>query len=273
MAARPPVRIALNVAIDGALAALAVPLARAVADPSGDWLHPPWLPLAGAGDAAAGRTAVPAAVAILALCRHRRPARAWPGPARLAPPCWPSSLALTGAASGNPAFPVVYALTLLVLLGAPRVVYRRWRHRRGGAAAGAMRPTSRRRCWSAPAEDIDLFLRALAWDRRQALQVEGLLAVGSRQTGRRIHGYPFLGSIEDAAAVLERLAGEGRLPDTLVVATPDLPGQSLAVLVEQAERHGMRIRRAPRPTVARSRRRRRTARASWNCGRWRSRTC
>ena len=40
--------VALNVAIDGALAALAVPLARVVADPSGDWSHPPWLPAAGA---------------------------------------------------------------------------------------------------------------------------------------------------------------------------------------------------------------------------------
>ena len=41
-------RIALNVALDGALAALAVPLARVVADPSGAWLDPPWLPAAGA---------------------------------------------------------------------------------------------------------------------------------------------------------------------------------------------------------------------------------
>ena len=98
------------------------------------------------------------------------------------------------------------------------------------------------------AEDIDLFLRALIGDRRQALRVEGLLAVGSRQTGRRIHGHPFLGSIEDAATVLERLGAEDRLPDTLVVATPDLAGQSLSILVEQAERYGMRIRRAPRPT-------------------------
>jgi O-antigen biosynthesis protein WbqV len=97
-------------------------------------------------------------------------------------------------------------------------------------------------------EDIDLFLRALAWDRHGVLQVEGLLAVGSRQTGRRIHGYPFLGSIEDTATVLERLVSEGRLPDTLVVTTPDLAGQSLALLVEQAERHGMQVRRAPRPT-------------------------
>ena len=157
-------------------------------------------------------------------------------------------LALTGAASGNPAFPVVYALTLLVLLGAPRVVYRRWRHRRGGTLPGGFAPDIPSALVVGATEDIDLFLRALAWDRRRPLQVEGLLAVGARQTGRRIHGCPFLGSIEDTAAVLERLAGEGRLPDTMVVTTPDLAGQSLAVLVEQAEAHGMRIRRAPRPT-------------------------
>ena len=51
------------------------------------------------------------------------------------------------------------------------------------------------------------------------------------------------------AAVLERLDAEGRLPDTLVVATPDLSGPTLAGLVAQAERYGMPIRRAPRPTA------------------------
>jgi hypothetical protein len=72
MAARPPVRIALNIAIDGALAALAVPLARAVAAPSSDWLHPWWVPVAGAGSLLlAGLTAVQAAVPILAFCRNR----------------------------------------------------------------------------------------------------------------------------------------------------------------------------------------------------------
>ncbi|MGC1411958.1 MAG: nucleoside-diphosphate sugar epimerase/dehydratase [Acetobacteraceae bacterium] len=247
MAAGPPVRIALNIAIDGVLAALAVPLARAMAAPSSDWLHPWWLPVAGA------------ATLLLAGLPFRLPWQFWrfAGIDDLLGVAWSSALgaallgfvlALTGAASGNPAFPVVYALTLLVLLGTPRVIYRRWRHRRGGLPAATYAPDIPSALVVGAAEDIDLFLRALAWDRRQALQVEGLLAVGSRQTGRRIHGHPFLGSIGDAAAVLERLSGEGRLPDTLVVATPDLPGQSLAILVEQAERHGMRIRRAPRPT-------------------------
>ncbi len=248
MATRPPVRIALNTAIDAALAALAVLLARAVADPAGDWLHPAW-------HAAAG-----AATLLLAGLPFRLPWQYWrfAGISDLLGVAYASALgaallavvlALTGTAPGNPAFPVVYALTLLVLLGAPRVAYRRWRHRRGGVRPRGYAPDRPSALVVGAAEDIDLFLRALAWDRRQTLQVEGLLAVGARQTGRRIHGYPFLGAIEDTTAVLERLASEGRLPDTLVVTTPDLAGQLLAVLFEQAERHGMRIRRAPRPTA------------------------
>ena len=230
-----------------ALAALAVPLARAIADPSGDWLHPPWLPAAGA------------ATLLLAGLPFRLPWQFWrfAGIDDLLAVAWSSVvgaallafvLALTGTASGNPAFPVVYALTLLVLLGAPRVVYRRWRHRRGGTLPGGFAPIYRRRWWSGPPRTSTCSCARWPGIGGSPLQVEGLLAVGARQTGRRIHGCPFLGSIEDAAAVLERLAGEGRLPDTLVVTTPDLAGQSLAVLVEQAEAHGMRIRRAPRPT-------------------------
>src|ERR1700751_2450087 len=101
MAARPPVRIALNVAIDGALAALAVPLARAVADPGADWLRPPWLPLAGA------------ATLLLAGLPFRLPWQYWrfAGIDDLLSVVWSSAiaagllgfvLALAGAASANP---------------------------------------------------------------------------------------------------------------------------------------------------------------------------
>ncbi len=74
------------------------------------------------------------------------------------------------------------------------------------------------------AEDFDLFLRALAGDRRQRCGSRACWRSAARQTGRRIQGYPILGSIDDAASVLERLRGDGRLPGTLVMATPDLCG-------------------------------------------------
>ena len=247
MTARPPIRIALNVALDGILAALAVPLARAIANPAGDALHPLWLLPAGA------------LTLLIAGLPFRLPWQYWrfAGMGELLAVVCASALGaglfalladMLGVASANPALPVVHALTLLVLLGAPRVVYRRLRERRGGTAAAGYAPDVPSALIVGATEDIDLFLRALTWDRRQALRVEGLLAVGARQTGRRIQNYPFLGAIDNAAAVLEKLDAEGRLPDTLVVATPDLSGQSLAALVAQAERYGIRIRRAPRPT-------------------------
>jgi FlaA1/EpsC-like NDP-sugar epimerase len=248
MASRPLVRVVLNIALDGSLGAMAVPLARMIADPSGDWLYPAWLPAAGA------------ATLLIAGLPFRLPWQYWrfAGIGDLLAVAYTSLLgaalfagvaAWGGTASGNRAFPAVHALTLLVLLGTPRVAYRRLRQRPGWRLPGAYAADVPSALLVGAAEDADLFLRALIGDRRRALRVEGLLAVGSRNTGRRIHGFPILGSIGDVVTVLERLDGEGRLPDTLVVATPDLSGQSLSVLVEQAERYGMRIRRAPRPTA------------------------
>jgi O-antigen biosynthesis protein WbqV len=80
-------------------------------------------------------------------------------------------------------------------------------------------------------------------------RVEGLLASSNRQTGRRIQGHRILGSLDDTAAVLARLQQEGRLPGTLVFVTPELTGARLADTVAQADRFGLLVRQAPRPTA------------------------
>ncbi len=245
MATRSATRIAVNIALDGALAALAVPAARWLADPAGPTLHPAWLIPAGA--AALLAAGIPFRLSLqywrfaglgellsLAAC------------SALGAAIFAAITALTGTASQSPAFPLIFAATLFVLLGAPRVAYRRMQLRPPQATldqdpGGILLVGA--------AEDADLFLRALAQDRRAAFHVTGLLSLSARQTGRRIQGRPILGSIEDAAAVLERLAAEGRLPRMLVIATPDFGGPSLAALIEQAERWGMLTRRAPRPTA------------------------
>jgi O-antigen biosynthesis protein WbqV len=98
-------------------------------------------------------------------------------------------------------------------------------------------------------EDADLFIRALAQDRRQAFRIEGLLVSSNRQTGRRIQGHRILGSLNDAATVLEELRDEDRLPGTLVFVTPELAGARLAQVVAQADRFGLQVRQAPRPTA------------------------
>ena len=245
-ATRPLIRIAVNVALDGILAALALLLARWVAAPGDAALHPWWLAPAGAA------TLLAAGLPFRLSFQYWRFAGisdvlAVAGSSVLAALLFAVLSAMAGVASSNPAFPVVYALTLLALLGAPRVIYRRMRSRPAARFPREVDATSI--LLVGAAEDADLFLRALAQDRRPAFDVVGLLTTGSGQTGRRMHGRPFLGSVNEVGAVLERLDAEGRLPATVVVATPYLSGPALGVLVDQADRFGLRVRRAPRPTA------------------------
>jgi FlaA1/EpsC-like NDP-sugar epimerase len=76
----------------------------------------------------------------------------------------------------------------------------------------------------------------------------GILAPRSRAAGRRIHGYPILGAIEDVGVLLDRLRAEERLPAALVLADPDLHGEALQDVLDAADRHGVPVSRAPRLT-------------------------
>jgi FlaA1/EpsC-like NDP-sugar epimerase len=245
VAARSWIRIAVNVAFDGGLAALSVPVARWLADPAAPALQPLWtIPLGAACLLIAGlpfrlslqywRFAAIGDVMTVA-------ASAAAGAALFA-----ATIALTTGALPNPAFPVIHALTLLVFLGTPRVYYR-WR--RGRPAIKPAHLDARSILLVGSIEDADLFIRALSQDRRQAFRVEGLLASSDRQTGRRIQGHRILGSLNDAAAVLGQLQLDDRLPGTLVFVTPELSGGRLAQVVAQADRFGLQVRQAPRPTA------------------------
>src|SRR5271166_3133440 len=241
------IRIALNVALDGIAAGAAVPVSRWVADPAGDWLHPLWTIPAGA------------AALLLAGLAFRLPWQYWrfaglgdllgvAGSSVFGAALFALFMHVAGVPLSNPALPVIHTLTLLAFLGAPRVIYRRSQVHMSGRP-GQSEDDVPSVLLVGAGEDVDLFLRALAQDKRQSLRVMGLLVSGSRQTGRRIHGIPILGAADNAAAVLDRLKAEGRLPGMVVVASPGLSGPSLAHLLDDADRHGIMVRRAPRPTA------------------------
>jgi len=246
MAGRSWTRIAVNVALDGGLAALAVPAAWWMADPVGFAMRPLWLLPAGA------------AALLIAGLPFRLSLQYWrfagmgdllsvAGASASGAGLFALAAHAAGVALPSLGFPLVLALVLLALLGLPRLIYGRVRARpRPVGDDGANRSAV---LVVGAGEDADLFLSAAARDRRRPLRVIGVLALGSRQTGRRIHGCPILGSVDQAGAVLERLHTDGRLPRLLVVATPDFAGPALARLVEQAERFGLAIRRAPRLTA------------------------
>ena len=244
-ATRSLIRIGVNVALDGVLAAAAVPLARWIAAPSMNVFQPFWMIPAGAG------ALLLAGLPFRLSLQYWRFAGLGDLPAVAASSALGAVLfaiiaSLAGGASTNPAFPLIHALTLLTLLSAPRVGYRQMLAQTASRTDG--RDTTSVLLLG-EGEDADLFLRALAQDRHTSLQVEGLLALSPRQVGRRIQGYTIRGTLADLGSVLERLRAEARLPGTLVIVTPELAGGRLAGAVEEAERLGLQVRRAPRPTA------------------------
>ena len=242
---RPVNRILLNVALDGALAAVATLLARYIADPGGGLLHPLWF-LAGG-----------AITLLVAGLPFRMPQQYWRfagiedlvglvGSSVVSAVLFALLLGVSGFPLPTPTFPVVHALTLIVALGTPRVVYRLRLARRGGRRAEDAQCV----LLVGAGEGADLFLRALEYgEGRATFRVIGLLSVREGQIGRRIHGHTILGSISQTAAVLTRLRTEDRLPSALVVTQPDLAGAPLAALLAQADVEGVPVRRVPRPTA------------------------
>mgnify|MGYP003365284117 CR=1 FL=1 len=237
-------RIALNVGVDALLAALAVPLARWLADPATPAvLHPLWtlpwgavalllagLPFrlstqywrfAGAGDLLGVAAAAIAAAAIFPLGMHEG-----------------------GMPFPSPVFPVLHALVLMVLLAVPRLAYR-LKQESHVAEGGASQPV----LLVGAGEASDLFIRAMAADRSAPFRVTGLLSAGRAQTGRRIGGLPILGTLGEAGAVLAKLRAADRLPSVLVLTDPTITGDALAALMEAADHEGVRLARAPQLTA------------------------
>jgi O-antigen biosynthesis protein WbqV len=241
-------RILLNLTLDALVAALALPTAVWLAAP-GAWPPAAWWALA-----------LPAAIGALTLAGL---------PLRLSRQYWrfaslPEILAAAGAAAGSAAllwallhavgawrppnvgFPAIHALVLAALLALPRIGARLRHAGRAGPETGSPAQPA---LLVGSGEGADLFMRALAQERSPPYRVTGILALRSRQMGRRIHGVPVLGTVEDAPAVLARLRDEGVLPAQIVLASPQLSGADLQRLLDAADRHGVPVRRAPRLTT------------------------
>ncbi len=247
--ARPSLRVLVNVLIDALLAAAAVPIAR--------WLAGFPVEL----DARLTYAALAGAAALIVVGQ----------PVGLFRQYWRFAgvsdlLGVAGASAGAAALyavarwafgfaydvpfqpMVAHAVILLVLLGLPRAGYR-WLRSIRRITDGDDGMTVPRVLLVGSADDADLFLRALARDRRRLMRVEGLLSPGSRQVGRRLQGYSFLGAVDNAEGVIDRMVRDGRPPAMLVLVSPGMDGAALSRLLDVADRFGMSVRQAPRPTA------------------------
>jgi FlaA1/EpsC-like NDP-sugar epimerase len=240
---RSAARIAVNVVLDGSLAAVSIPMAYWIAAPASSEGLPAWALPAGA------------AALLLAGIPFRLSTQYWRfagisellgvfGGAVFGAALFCLAIHQAGVALPTPTFPIILVAVLLLLLGAPRVIYRLMREGRpllsaadGGQAVLLV----------GAGEGADLFIRALRQERTPPFRVVGLVPLAARQVGRRIHGYPILGALDSIAGVLDRLRLERRLPTTIVV-TEEISGYELSALLDEADREGVQVRRAPRPT-------------------------
>ena len=241
---RSHMRILVNMALDGAIAGAAAPIARYLADPGGGLIHPLWFVASGAITLLVG--GVP----------FRMPLQYWrfsgvgdlfgiAGGAALSAALFTVLFKLTGFALPSATFPAILAMTLLIMLGGLRIVYRLSQAKRVRLSAEATQPV----LLVGADASADLFLRALRRDRDSPLRILGLLAQGGHQPGRRIQGHRILGTSGNAGAVLDRLIASGQRPQALVVTEAEFRGEALAALIETADRRGIAVRRVPNLTA------------------------
>jgi O-antigen biosynthesis protein WbqV len=225
---------ALNIALDGAVAALSVALSFWLANPARPWPTPPALPVGGA--IGIWLIGVPFGLARL----HWR-FISFKDLAIIAMAGVVTAIMLVllmvgaGLPLPSPAFPVILALVLLVLLTAPKLVYRLMRQKTEAY------DTSQTAILVGSGDQAELFLAAHA--RAAApYRVAGLMALSSKHVGRRIHGMDIIGAADNAGPTLDRLKQK---PDLLIVAATELTGQALGDLLQVAEQRNIRVLRAP----------------------------
>ncbi|QNT78551.1 polysaccharide biosynthesis protein [Entomobacter blattae] len=232
-------RIFVNVLIDGLLAAIAAPLARWLAVPQEGLLHPLWF-LAG-GVISLSMGGLPfrifqqywrfSGVADLLGIAGASTASAF---------LFMVGLWVTGFSLPSPTFPIIHALVLLVLMGGIRLLYRLLH----GWAPG-QRKNYRKAILVGSETTVELFARSLLRLRNIPIRVTGIFTLSRHQTGRRIHGFPIIGPVEDIAVLFKRLAEKGRLPDLLIVTDNGFRGHGLMALIHGAEQWDVPVERVP----------------------------
>ncbi len=135
-------------------------------------------------------------------------------------------------------------IVLMVLLGAPRLLYRylkdgRLDLKRSGSGF-------RRVLLVGTDDEADQFIRAAR--RAGGIEVVGMLALAEGRVGREFGGVRVLGEVGDIARVVAALDARARKPDMVVIASERLSGPPLAALVAETEALELPVARPPRPT-------------------------
>ncbi len=130
-------------------------------------------------------------------------------------------------------FPL-YAILLLMLLGGPRLLYRRYKDRQLYAATG------NRALIVGAGEAGETLVRELLRDRSRGYQLVGFVDDDIEKKGREIHGVRVLGNVQKIPRLVERMG-----VDLILIALPSATSQEMRRIVGVCEETGVPMRTLP----------------------------
>ena len=148
------------------------------------------------------------------------------------------ALFLEGRGEGVPrSVLLLYPLALLLLLGAPRMLYRFWKDSRYGG--GPVYSNARRVLILGAGRAGETLVRDLRRENR--FRPVGFLDDNRTLRGAKLHGVPVLGGLDRLAEIARESAAQ-----MLLIAMPSASNQQMQRVVEQCEATGLPFRTVPR---------------------------
>lgn len=140
---------------------------------------------------------------------------------------------------------------LIFLLAAPRILYRVLKDRRLDNVLSRDGSDRIPVLLFGAGDDAELFLRAISRRRGVPYKAVGIVAEKPSRVGREIHGVKVMGTADQMAEIVARLARQRQKPRRLVLTKDNLSSTSMRRLYDQAEALGLSLARLPDPTAFR----------------------
>jgi len=148
--------------------------------------------------------------------------------------------------------PVINWFVLVMLMAGPRAAYRLATDRHLGMLADRDSANRVPVLLIGAGDEAELFIRAVSRDRDANYRPIGVIDESRRRVGRKIHGVPVLGGIDELAAVIVRLRGGGLAPQRMILTRDRMDPAVAARCLDASAAFNLPIARLPRLTDLRA---------------------
>ena len=147
---------------------------------------------------------------------------------------------------------VINWVLLIVMLGAPRFVYRLLKDGELGLDLFTLYSQKIPVLLIGAGSHADLFMRDSVHDRNSPYRVVGLTDEDKAMHGRNIHGVRVYGGLDSLAKIIDKLERKGAKPQRIIITEENISGDVLRDILKIAEVRGMSLARLPSLTEFKS---------------------